>query len=81
VICHGGAASPLRASRVRAVQLADAVVAEAGPRADGLRARLVAQETQCQFHAHPLAVVSIVADPHALLPQHLCGILGGINQI
>jgi len=42
---------------------------------------LVAQETQCQFHAHPLVMVAIVADPHGLLRRQLPDILVGINQI
>src|SRR5215470_8312305 len=54
-----------RVIHVGAIELADAIVREAGPRADGLRARLVTQEAQRQLHARALAAVAIVRDAHA----------------
>src|SRR6267143_5585511 len=57
-----------RMTHVGAVQLADAVVRQTGPRADGLGARLVPQEAQCQLHAQALAPVAIVANAHGSLP-------------
>src|ERR1700689_626113 len=59
----------LRVAHVRAIQLTDAIVREAGPGADGLGARLVAQEAQRQLHARPLAAVTIVADAHGERPS------------
>ena len=41
-----------RLTQVGAIELADAIVREAGPRADGLRARLVLQEAQRHLPRH-----------------------------
>ena len=49
---------------IGAIQLADAVVGEAGPRPDGVRARLVVDEPQRQVEPQPVAAVTIVRDPH-----------------
>src|SRR5882762_1048275 len=57
-----------RIAHVGAVQLANAVVAEPGPRANGLRARLVAQKAQSKLEAQPLAAVAIVRDAHGAVP-------------
>ena len=54
-----------RLTHVGAIQLADAIIRQAGPRADGLRARLVSQEAQRQLHARSLAAVTVVGDAHA----------------
>src|SRR6516165_9129071 len=56
---------PLRLTQVRAIELANAIVRQPGPRPDGLRARLVMQEAQRQLHARALAAVTIVGDAHA----------------
>src|SRR5437660_7259946 len=55
-------------AHVGAVQLAYPVVAESGPRANGLGACLVAQEAQSKLEAQPLAAVAIVRDAHGALP-------------
>src|SRR5215831_9462293 len=64
---------PPRLAHVGAIELADAIVRQPGPGADGLRARLVMQEAQCQLHACALAVVTVVGDAHE-------GILVKIHQ-
>src|SRR5437762_643254 len=60
-----------RLAHVGTVQLADAVVRQTGPGADGLGARLVPQEAQRQLHARSLAAVAIVADAHGSRPAAL----------
>src|SRR5262249_35574557 len=55
---------PPRLAHVRAIELADAIVRQPGPRADGLRARLVMQEAQRQLHACALAAVAVIGDAH-----------------
>ena len=66
----------VRIVQVGAVQLADAVVAQAGPGADGLRARLVTQEAQREFHAQAFTVVAVVGNAHgghpAVRDEPLC---------
>ena len=49
---------------VGAVELADAVIRESGPAAYGPRARLVADEPQCEVEPQPVARVSIVGNAH-----------------
>src|SRR5438105_2143197 len=49
-----------RVAHVGAVELTDAVVREPGPGADGLGARLVAQEAQRELQRPALAPVAIV---------------------
>jgi hypothetical protein len=47
-----------------AIELADAIVTEAGPRTDGARARLVLDETQREVVALAVAVVAVFLDAH-----------------
>src|SRR5581483_5491453 len=56
------------AAEIGPIDLADAVIAEPGPDADGLRARLVSQETQRQLEALPIAIVPIFRDAHGRFP-------------
>jgi hypothetical protein len=44
--------------------LPDPIIRQTGPGANGLGARLMAQEPECQVKAKPLAAVAIVRDAH-----------------
>lgn len=75
-----------RMIHVGPVELANAIIGEARPGADGPSAGLVAQEAQRQLHARALLAVAIVGDAHGslrLLLVHRGGIgaiLGKIHQ-
>jgi len=53
-----------RLLHVAAIELADAIVREAGPRPYGLRARLVLDEAQGEIETEPVAAVAVVGDAH-----------------
>src|SRR4029453_16930442 len=57
-----------RHGEIRAIELADAIVREAGPFANGVRARFGTHETQGQVEAQPIARVAIVRDAHEFSP-------------
>jgi hypothetical protein len=61
---HGGRVG---AHDVAAIELADAIVAEAGPLADGERARFVTDQAQRQIEALAVAGVTVVRDSHGRL--------------
>ena len=50
--------------QVRAIELADAVVREPGPLADGVCTGFVAHEAQGQVEAESVAAVAIVGNTH-----------------
>ncbi|HEY6271339.1 MAG TPA: hypothetical protein VIX19_05020 [Terriglobales bacterium] len=54
---------------VAAVQLADAIIAQARPLADGERARFVANQTQRKIQALPVPRVAIIRHSHVRLLQ------------
>ncbi len=55
--------------KIGAVELADAVIRQTGPRTNSVRARFVVNETKCQVQPQPVAAVSIVGDSHVSPPS------------
>ena len=73
-------------AHVGAVELADPVVGEAGPAADGAGAGLVADQAHGEVDAQAIAVVTVVGNSHCGSPlgvagrRPVAGIVGKISQ-